>query len=469
MDAGATGEILLRATASRPATQPRETAPWQPAAALLAVCLLFGGSSQGNPLPALVTQLTGLAGLGYAAWRWRSAGFPPHARLGGAFLAALAAFHLAQLIPLPPGLWAALPGRAPLAGDLKLASAADAWRPLSLTPQETWRSLLGLLAPSAMFLMAVDLSAGGLRRLSGLVLVAALASVMLATLQLAGGPYSSLRFYAITNADSGVGFFANRNHLASLLVISMPLAAALAVDWGLEGRRGSMVRVAATLGVYLVLMVGVGVSLSRAGMLLLAPAVLASLAIALAGRGPYRRQPAALLLVAASVIGLFLVGAFSLAAVAQRFHEEGATDIRFQAAPVVIAMAKAYGPMGTGFGAFEAAYRAAEPVGLLLPNYLNHAHDDYLELWLEGGVLGLALALGFALWWVRASLMAWAAVWRRRAGSVLPAAASAGVGLLLLHSAADYPLRTTALACVAAFFCGILVQARLSDTTYTQE
>ncbi|MGA0600131.1 O-antigen ligase family protein [Caulobacter sp. KR2-114] len=460
MGASTTGEILLHAVASRPAAHARETAPWQPAAALLAVCLVFGGSSQGNALPTAITELAGLAGLTYAAWRWRSVGFPPHARLGGAFLLALAAFHLIQLAPLPPGLWALLPGRGALAGDLRLAGTADAWRPLSLTPQLTWRSLLGLLAPAAMFLLSADLSAGGLRRLAGLMLAVALASVMLATLQLAGGPYSPLRFYAITNADSGVGFFANRNHLASLLVVSMPLAAALAVDWGLEGRRGSTVRVAATLGIYLVLMVGVGVSLSRAGMLLLAPAVLASLAIALVGRGPYRQRPAALLLVGASVIGLFLVGAFSLAAVAQRFHQEGATDIRFQAAPVVIQMAKAYGPVGTGFGAFESAYGAAEPVTLLLPNYLNHAHDDYLELWLEGGVLGVALALGFIAWWVRASVAAWWAVWRRTAGSMLPAAASAGAGLLLLHSAADYPLRTTALACVLALFCGTLSQIR---------
>jgi O-antigen ligase len=195
-------------------------------------------------------------------------------------------------------------------------------------------------------------------------------------------------------------------------------------------------------------------------MLLLAPAVLTSLAIALAGRGPYRQQPAALLLVGASVVGLFLVGAFSLAAVAQRFHQDGGADIRFQAAPVVIQMAKAYGPIGTGFGAFDTAYRAAEPVTLLLPNYLNHAHDDYLELWLEGGLLGVVIALGFVAWWARASLAAWRAVWRRRDGSVLPAAASASIGLLLLHSAADYPLRTTALACVAAFCCAALAQAR---------
>lgn len=409
-------------------------------------------------MPCAITELAGLGTLLFAAWRWRSVGFPPAARLGAAFLLALVVFHLLQLIPLPPAVWSALPGRAPLAADLKLAGAADVWRPLSLTPSATWRSLLGLLAPAAMFLLAVDLSAAGLRRLSAAILLVAMASVLLATLQLAGGPYSPLRFYAITNTDAGVGFFANRNHLADLLVVSMPLAAALAVDWGMEGRRGSMLRVASTLGVYLLLMVGVGVSLSRAGMLLLAPAVLCSLAIALAGRGPYRQRPAALLLVGASVLGLFLVGAFSLAAVAQRFHEDGMSDIRFQAAPVVAQIARTYGPVGTGFGAFETAYRAAEPVALLQPNYLNHAHDDYLELWLEGGLVGVAFAAVLILWWIRAGFGAWRAAWRRGAGPMLPAAAATSLGLVLLHSGADYPLRTTAMACVFAFCCGVLMQ-----------
>ncbi|MBS0409747.1 MAG: O-antigen ligase family protein [Proteobacteria bacterium] len=339
---------------------------------------------------------------------------------------------------------------------MRLAGAGEVWRPFSLAPEATWRCLLALLPPAAMFAATVELDNRGRRRLAGVILAAALASVILAALQLAGGPLSPLRFYTITNADSGVGFFANRNHLADLLVVSMPLAAALAVDWGLEGRRGAMLRVAASLGVYLLLMVGVGVSLSRAGMLLLAPAVLASLAIALAARGPYRQRPAALMLVGASVVGLFVVGAFSLAAVAQRFHETGAADIRFQAAPVIAHVAATYAPLGAGIGAFEPAYRAAEPMALLMPNYLNHAHDDYLELWLEAGVLGVAAVAIFVFWWGRAALRTWTATWRRTAPTLLPAAASASIGLMMAHSAVDYPLRTVALSTVLAFCCGVI-------------
>jgi hypothetical protein len=453
--ASAKGEVLLGQARVRPVHKV-EPAPWQPAAALLAVCLLFGGASQDNALPLALTELAAIGLLFLQVQRWRQAPPPPHARGGLIFLGVVAAIVTLQLVPLPPDLWASLPGRARLAADLKLAGAGEAWRPFSLAPETTWRSLLALLPPAAMFAATAELDDSGRRRLAGLILAFALVSVILAALQLAGGPLSPLRFYRITNADSGVGFFANRNHLADLLVVSMPLAAALAVDWGLEGRRGSMLRVAASLGVYLLLMVGVGVSLSRAGMLLLAPAVLASLAIALAARGPSRQRPAALMLVGASVVGLFIVGAFSLAAVAQRFHDVGAADIRFQAAPVIVRVAQTYAPLGAGVGAFEPVYRAAEPMALLMPNYLNHAHDDYLEVWLEAGLIGVAGIAVFAMWWARASVRAWLTVWRRTAPSLLPAGASASLCLMMLHSAVDYPLRTVAMSTVLAFCCGVI-------------
>src|SRR5690606_4034235 len=67
-------------------------------------------------------------------------------------LAAIAALPLLQLIPLPPGLWTALPGRSEPALALELAGIAPGWTPLSLVPERTWRSFLALLPPAATFL-----------------------------------------------------------------------------------------------------------------------------------------------------------------------------------------------------------------------------------------------------------------------------------------------------------------------------
>jgi uncharacterized membrane protein len=62
---------------------------------------------------------------------------------------------LVQLIPLPVSLWAALPGHAPYAEALAVAQApAAAFRPLSLTPDITLVSVLAGLPLSAAFLLA---------------------------------------------------------------------------------------------------------------------------------------------------------------------------------------------------------------------------------------------------------------------------------------------------------------------------
>ena len=52
-------------------------------------------------------------------------------------------------------------------------------------------------------------------------------------------------------------------------------------------------------------------------------------------------------------------------------------------------------------------YRAWEPLDLMGPNFINHAHNDYLELWLETGWLAPPILAAFFLWLGRASLKAW--------------------------------------------------------------
>jgi O-antigen ligase len=87
---------------------------------------------------------------------------------------------------------------------------------------------------------------------------------------------------------------------------------------------------------------------------------------------------------------------------------------------------------------------------------INYAHNDWLQLWLEGGV-GAAFLLGlFSLWYIARTFHVW-----RRGGNGLDAllsrAASLVVGLLLIHSLVDYPLRSTALMCVFALASALMV------------
>src|SRR5690606_18299394 len=86
--------------------------------------------------------------------------------------------------------------------------------------------------------------------------------------------------------------------------------------------------------------------------------------------------------------------------------------------------------------------------------YVNHVHNEYLQWWMEAGWLGALVAV-FAM-----AILALASVRALRRGApdrVAAVAAVFGITAMLLHSWADYPLRTGSLAAVAGVLGGIIV------------
>src|SRR3546814_265504 len=76
-------------------------------------------------------------------------------------------------------------------------------------------------------------------------------------------------------------------------------------------------------------------------------------------------------------------------------------DLRVQAWPTVQSMIETYWIAGSGFGSFAGAYKMFEPDNLLQDAYFNHAHNDWAEVIITGG-LPFALILAAAiLWFVR--------------------------------------------------------------------
>src|SRR3546814_13351782 len=60
--------------------------------------------------------------------------------------------------------------------------------------------------------------------------------------------------------------------------------------------------------------------------------------------------------------------------------ESVADDLRFSALPYIWQMGLDAFPFGWGAGSFVTAYKVVEPDHLLSQNYLNHAHNDLLEI-----------------------------------------------------------------------------------------
>jgi O-antigen ligase len=110
---------------------------------------------------------------------------------------------------------------------------------------------------------------------------------------------------------------------------------------------------------------------------------------------------------------------------------------------------------GSGFGSFVPLYQAHEQPAEMLGNFVNHAHNDWLELAIEGGLPAIALELSFLAWFVFAAVR----VWRYGQGgktAMLQRAASLIIPLLLAHSCLEFPLRTPALLSLFGFLCGLL-------------
>jgi O-antigen ligase len=439
---------------------------------LVAVAIL-GGGGQGGFGDVLAQELA-LGLMAYLYWQgargllvWRA---PTWVR----WLPALAfVLPLLQLVPIPMVLWVGSPARAELAAQLVQAGVTPI-QVISLNPTATEQALWSLLPATAIFLATLVLPRKQQQFLLVVITVLAVASVLLGMAQLAGGTKSPLRFYSPTNADQAVGFFANRNHLASLLCMVLPLAlagTAWSVTERLAGRRLSPLWILAGCGLIVMLVLGVALSRSRAGLLLAMLAVLGSLPVVLGVRRPRGTKRVLGVILGIAVMLSFQFGMFGLL---QRMNSDSLDDGRWQYAKVTREAAEAYAPLGSGLGTFRQAYQPFEAKKSPSRAIVNHAHNDYLELWLEGGWLALFLMFMGLLAWGRQSVDAW-----RRDPSpetseswsyLLMRAAWLSATLALLHSALDYPLRTTAnmtvfaiLAAVA--FCQPRYRARRARTT----
>jgi O-antigen ligase len=372
-------------------------------------------------------------------------------------VAALLLLVAIHLIPLPDSWWRALPGRDHVERGYALLGMPPTALPLTLDRDGTIASALAIIPPAAMFLLVLQMGDRARRRLAWVVLAFAAFSIVLGAFQLIGGPESRLRFYAITNRTVPVGFFSNTNHLATLVLSALPFAgflAARSLSRGAGGsRRGSGVILSGSIAVFLA--VGLGAIGSLAGYALFLPAALAALLVYKRATGPLGgRWLAALAVVFAMFLGLALAGPVNEQALSGKV---GSASSRRAIAERTIDAVGDFFPAGSGLGTFQNVYRLYDDPNLADKEYVNHAHSDYLEVALELGLSGILLVLAFVLWWLSRTLQ----VWRREfPGSALARAGSVVVGVVLLHSLVDYPIRTAAIAALFGCACALLLPPR---------
>ncbi len=365
-----------------------------------------------------------------------------------------------QALPFPPWVFGDLPGRAAIQADLELAAAAGSWRPLTLDHSGTFRALAAMLPAVAMVVCLRGAPEAAVLKACRWLVGLACLSVLLGLLQVAGGPGSALRLHDFHNLTGALGFFAYRNHLAAFLLMVVPVAGALLlISSGQSGARASRAGKALLLVAVPLLLLGVALTLSRAGAVLGMITLLGCVLLAWRSR-PAARRWRAVLTAAALVAGGLAVAAWLAApTLLARFGESLLADGRWDLYAHVAEIARSYQPVGAGLGAFEQAFQAAPQNVVLLGAYMNHAHNEWLQLWLELGWLGAIMALIALAALVRAGWRVWRSApgVGTRAGLVLARAATISLAVVAVHACFDYSLRSGANLVVFALLAALLL------------
>jgi O-antigen ligase len=357
-----------------------------------------------------------------------------------------------QLLPLPESWWLWAPARQTLARDLATAGVHGYATTWSLTPPATLRSALFLLPGLAMFAWVLGSDITTQRRLLMMCVALPIASLILGFLQL-GSPQDSLLNPYPQWAPSMGGTFANPNHQGTAMLIGLGVCLSFAIgafgardpDTGKSRNPWPAIIAGGTL------LLGLPLTNSRAavviGVLMLVAAPLGMAASALRRSGHGRFGLLALMISA-------VVAAIGLSAAMGWMKVDEVEEIRWIMRQATFALGALHLPWGSGIGSFVPVFQQAFPESLLMPSYIKAAHNDYAQVWLEGGVAACLIALACAA----ALIVAVANYLRRHEGERrLLWATLLGIFALLAHAGADYALRTPALMTSAALLAGILI------------
>lgn len=437
------------------AVRSSRAAPGAAALVLFMVAVaLLGGASADASLHTLVLQIFCLPFLAYALLRFRWSGAIAGDKmalwLGLFFLGVV----LVQIIPLPESLWSALPGRTLIAGGFDQLGLRSSWLPLSIDPQGTITSIQAMLVAATVVLLAGRSPELSARQVSFAICGLAIVSVLVGAYQVRAGSDSALYLHEFTNWGLAVGFFANANHLATLLLISLPLAAVLVATTP-DKRLTLAVRAAILAGYSLCVAGGIYLTSSNAGLAMWLAASGASFLLLFPDLRPSLAGWLGSALLAASLVAL-VAWQTGLMPIVLSQNLSDVAGSRLTMAHTTWVAAKAFWPLGSGLGTFEQVYPLFEDPAAVTATYANHAHNDYLELVLELGAAGLLLVTGFLAWWGMRTVEAWRAAGRE---SVWHRAASIVLAIVIVHSLVDYPLRTPAILAIITFFALVLATA----------
>lgn len=393
---------------------------------------------------------------------------------GLVWLGLLLFFILLQAVPMPPALVGLIsPASFEIQQQAAFARGDGAWMTLSVHPRATVQAFFRYAAYAAFYVLAVQL----LTRkalLKKTVFVVTVFGALLAfssILQLYLTEDMALWVRHVPVNSMIVGPYVCHNHYAGLMEMIFPVVLALFFFYRPRLGNGSVVKdlleifgrqkgnIHILIGAAALLIASsIFLSLSRGGIISTCLAFFLFAYLLSKRRISRGGTPLTVLVV---ILVCLSVSWFGWDMIFERFAElqnaQGRVDnTRLDYWRDTGEIIGDYTAAGAGFGTFADIYRPYQSIGE--NHFVDHAHNDYLELAAEGGVIGLVLVLGFMAAVFHKIFRAY--VRRRDPYAVYICIGSVtGIIALLFHSFSDFNLQIGANGLWFFFLLALAVSA----------
>lgn len=315
-------------------------------------------------------------------------------------------------------------------------------RTISLDPFSTRVSALHFFALFlflAASLVLID-SASRLRKVVIVLMIFGFGYAFFAILQSVLSPDKIYGIYGREGAQP-FGSFVNRHNFAALIEMMICVPLGLVFAGGIiKDKRLLYLTAAVLMGVALLL------SGSRGGLVALLAEVIFLVILTTGSHG--RHKLAIRLALVAVLIGAIIGGAFfvggdtSLTRIAETAKTSDPTTGRLQIWEHTLKVIGTNMPLGAGFGAFGVAYTPHDSLSGM--ERVEQAHNDYLQVLADAGLVGLVIGGFFLVTLFRQASRLTRIENNYRRGIAI--GAFAGIFAVLVHSIFDFVLHTTAIS-----------------------
>lgn len=364
-------------------------------------------------------------------------------------LLALAVYGFVQIIPF--GTYA------------EAANISGIPRTISIEPFATQLTAFHLLALGMFFSLTLVYleSAKRLRRIAVFLSIFGFIYAFYAILQ---SVLSPTRIFGIYDTRFAIPFgsFVNRHDFAALIEMAVAVPLGLLFVGAVRRDKRLLYIIAVTLmGSALIL------SRSRGGLVSLVAEIIFLIILTADSKGAKKivlKVALSLLLIVAAVGGaIFVGGDTSLTRFAETATSQDITSNRIHIWNVTLKVIAANMPFGTGLGAYAQAYTAFDTLSGL--EMVEQAHNDYLQIVADTGLIGLVIGGLFLFLFFREGIRNSRRQNTFRRG--IAVGAFAGCFAVLIHSLFDFVLHITAISILFLTLMAMLVASgrRFDDDT----